>query len=478
MSRIGFTLTGIERQLLTSLARSNANIALSTFRMATGHKINAAGDDPSAFVQLSGLQSQLGGVSAAMANVARADEMLSQTLSAMTEIQTQLGVVRAELVKDANHALTPDQRAAGQNIINAAIARITELAGTQIDGKTPLSGAADYLYSGRDFNQVAAIRVRSLAAQGQTISGTVSSAATKAELAYTGNASNQITADAVFTLSGARGATVISVAAGDSLAAAAAKVNDSSYLTGVTASVDTGTHVLTFNSVDYGAQAKAAIAVSSGAFATVGNIAGANAAAVINGQTISSSSSNVQGNRFSISQNGFDFDIEFQSGFTGAFNQIAVSGDALTFALDPNIGRRSTLSISGMYPVELGGASGTLDRLASGGSLSGLGGNTAQAIRVVDEALGDLTRAAAEVSGFHDASVESASVLMTALQSDLQDAIDVLDKTDDNEEIDLIAHYQVLADNAVSGLMILNLQRQSIVDMIRSIADLPPVAFY
>jgi flagellin len=472
MSRIGNTLSGVERQLLNSLARSNANIAMSTLRMTTGHKINSPADNPSAFVQLSGLQSQLSNASAAMNNITVAGSMITQVQAAISGIQTQLGVIRTELAKDVNHTLTPDQRAASQNAIDAAITQVNKLAATQIYGKSPLSGAGNYDFSGRDSSQVTGVQVHNLVTQGQTISGTVTSTATHAELTYTGDSSDLVTDTAVFTLSGSRGSAVVSVTAGDTLASVAATVNNNSYLTGVTASVDAGAHELILTSVDYGSQAKTEIAVSSGAFVTTGDTAGTNASAVINGQTIDATSSSVNGNSFSINDNGFSFDIEFKAGFTGGFNQITVSGNALTFALSPDLNQRSTLAISGMYAAELGGASGSLDQLATGGSLSGLGNNTAQAIRVVDEALGDATVVSGNVNGFYKSAITSASTLMTALQTDLQKEIERIDKTDDAQESTLIAHYQVLASNALSSLSILNHQQEEIAYMIRSIAGL------
>lgn len=478
MSRIGYTLSGVERQLLTSLARSNAQIAMSTLRMTTGHKINSPGDDPSAFVQLSGLQWQMSNASAAMNNISAAGSMVTQMQSAISGIQTQLGVIRTELMKDVNHSLTPDQRAASQNTIDAAIKQINTLAGTQINGKTPLSGAGNYDFSGQDPSQVASVQVNNLVAGGQTISGSVTSTATQAQLTYTGDASNLVTDDAVFTLSGSRGSTVISVTTGDTLDSVATKVNNNSYLTGVTASVDAVGHKLNFTSVDYGSQAKTEIAVSSGTFATVGDTVGTNATAIINGQTYDATSSNVSGNSFSVNDNGFSFDIEFKPGFTGSFSTITVSGDALTFALSSNLGQRSTLAVPGMYGVELGGASGSLDQLASGGSLSGLGNNTAQAIRVVDEASGDVTRVSGGVGGFYKSAIQSASTLMSDLQTNLQKSIDRIDKTDDTQENALIAHYQILADNALSSLTILNHQQQAVVDMIRQIAGLPNSGWY
>jgi flagellin-like hook-associated protein FlgL len=473
MSRIGYTLSGIERQLLLNLSRSDAQIAMSTLRKATGHKINSPADNPSAFVQLSGLQSQLSNVSATLNNIQAAEGMVSQTQDGIASIQTQLGIIRTELLKDVNHTLTPDQRAAAQNTIDAAIKQINVLAGTRYDGKATLSGAGDFTYSGRDSSQVALVQVQQYSIpREQTIYGSVTSAATQAQLTYEGDLDDKVTSTATFTLTGTSGDQVITATAGDTLQSVADKVNNSSYTTGVTASVDTGNHHLIFTSVDYGSQAKAQIVVSSGSFITTGDTTGTNASGVINGQTISADSGQVSGNRFSVNDNGLVFDIQFTPGFTGTFNQITVSGSALTFALSTDLYRTSTLAIPGMYAPELGGASGTLDQLATGGSISGLDANTAQALRVVNESLGNVTRISGAVDGFYNSAITSASNLMTKLQTDLQKQIDTIDKTDDQAEDANIAHYQALADNAVSGLAILNYQQQAIVDMIRQIAGL------
>jgi flagellin-like hook-associated protein FlgL len=478
MSRIGSTLSGVERQLLASLAASNAQIAMSTLRMTTGHVINAASDNPDAFFQLSGLQSQMSNVTNTLGNVTAADGMVSQIKTAVASIQTQLGVIQDELKKDIEHTLTPDQRADAQDKIDQAIAQIRLLAESKISGTTPLGGAGDFFYAGRDSSQVAKIQVYNILAQNQTISGTVTSAATQAEVAYTGDAGNLVTADATFTLAGQRGSTVISVTTGDTLASVATKVNDSSYATGITATVDTGAHEIVFTSVDYGSQAKTEITVSSGTFATVGNTTGTNASAVINGETISADSTQVVGNSFSLNQNGLSYTIEFQPGFTGSFNQITVTGSALTFALSTDMYRTSTLAVPGVFPEELGGVSGTLDQLATGGSLAGLGSNTAQALRVVSESLGNMTVVSGNVNGFYNSAIKSSSGLLTGLQTELQKSIDSIDKTDDDAEIANIDYYQALASNATSGLMILNQQRQGIVDLIRQIAGLSTFNLY
>jgi ACT domain-containing protein len=56
----------------------------------------------------------------------------------------------------------------------------------------------------------------------------------------------------------------------------------------------------------------------------------------------------------------------------------------------------------------------------------------------------------------------------------LQDSIDAIDKTDDAEEVTIQAYYQGLAANSLSGLAILDQQRQQVVNLLQQIAGLSP----
>lgn len=469
MSRIGVTLSGIERSLLNRLAEANAAATLSTLRLATGSKINYPSDEPSAFVTLSGLQSRLGTVTAAVSNVTAAGSMVTQAQSTLDSIRTQLNAIRTELLKDEDHSLTAAERAEAQANIDAAITQIETLAATEIGGRRLLDGSADFDVSGRDSDQVTDLSVYSTGGSAVTVSGSVTQAATQATLSFTGD-SGQVGTSAAFTLTGDSGSVEITVTAAEGLSTLETEINDNSHKTGVTASL--AGNVLTFRSVGYGTDAQMSVVVTTGTFA----VAGGNGDGTANGTdataTIGGLDYTGDGNRFAINENRVRYTIEFVGGFSGSFDPISVDGDALTFALSPDLSHRSTLAIPSLLPAWLGGPSGALSDLAEGGSLSGLSEKTSQAIRVVDEALGDLSRIEGAVDGFYNASISSASELLSDLQDDLADAIDQVDLVDDQEETARLAYYQDLAANGVAGLAILRQQRSGIVNMIQQIAGL------
>ncbi len=465
MSRISAQLSGLERTLLNRLAESQTAIAMSTLRKTTGKNINRAADDPSAFVKLSQLQSQLTAASKATANATTAAQ-----LTALAETETGLIAAQLQTIRDAllDDQLTPEQ---AQAVIDQALAAIDESAAASIGGRNWLGGGAQYAVSNVNQDQVAEIQV-SAAVSGRQIHAVVTQTASQAQLSYQGDGDDKVTADAQFVLSGRRGEINVSVTAGQSLQSLADEINQKSYLTGVTAAVNASEHTLTFTSVDYGSRATARVDVLSGSFVVSGGdehgfAQGDNAQAVINNAQYEG-----DGNRFDIDQNGLRFSIEFTAGFTGETSTMIISGEPLRFALDPNLGSSVLLSLPDLHAARLGGPSGTLDQLATGGPLSVASGNKAQAIRVVDEASAKLGLAQAKLGGFAQATVNTAVNYLNDLTETLSDAVDQIDQVNVPREDALISHYQALASNALAGLTILNQQRTAVVELIRRIAGL------
>ena len=118
----------------------------------------------------------------------------------------------------------------------------------------------------------------------------------------------------------------------------------------------------------------------------------------------------------------------------------------------------------------MGGASGTLNQLITGGTFAGLNTNAPTAVRIIDEALAELTLVEARVDSFADQTIASSSALLTGMITNLSTAIDSIDKVDEEEESTLLAKNQALSANVLASLQILTGQRASILSLIQSIA--------
>jgi flagellin len=466
LGRIGATISGVELRLLNQLQEANNAAALNALRLATGKKINSPADNPTAFVNLSELETQRSAVTSALANVTEASSIVSQVQLTLDEIRTQLDTIRAKAVEDENQGLSASQRAANQAAIDEAIDQIAELANTTINGRRLLDGSAHYVVSGVNAAEIAEVQVISLGPNtSKTISGTVTTVAEQAQYAHDDPDNDGRLDDAVsFNVTGSKGTVTITGINNETYASLASKINLESHLTGVTASVSGDD--LIFTSVEYGSDQTVAVTVNSGTF-TAGSDTGVDAVATIDGKTYTG-----DGNRFEITDNGFHAKIRFEGGFSGAFDDFTISGDALSFALTADSASRSVVSLPSVQPVFLGGLSGTLDQLKTGGTLAGLNTNAPPAIRVVDEALAKLTEIEGLVEGFADAAINSSSALLNALGENLDDAIDDVNLVDEDEEDLLQSKNEGLASNALSGLTVLNQQRTSILSLIQQIAGL------
>ena len=462
MSRIGATLSGFQLRLLDLHASATAAENLNYLRLASGERIQAPRDNVSGFIALSQFQTDLTKVRQAQANVSAASQVVSAAQLVIDEIRTQLDSIRDLAIADQDQALTADQRSANQAEIDAAITEINRLATTSTGGRRLLDGSADFRKAGINNSQVFDLEVYSLGrASSQSITGNITSAATRATRTYSGSGGNT-TAAATFTLSGLRGSTSISVANNENLTAVRDRINNDSHLTGITATASGNN--LTFTSVDYGSRARVDIAVVSGTFNTAGTGIGDDGVATLNGRTVTG-----DGNRFSVNVDGFRFALESAAGFTGALNAITVDGPALTFNLSSDIRDQAVLALPGLQAARLGGLSGRLDQLQTGGTFAGLDGNTATAVRIVDEAIGRLTRAEGLADGFADLVIAASSDLLTDLDVNLNDAINSINQVDDDRESALLARNEALAENALISLANIAAQQQLSIDLFRSV---------
>jgi flagellin-like hook-associated protein FlgL len=464
--RIGATISGIELKLLNSIAESTAAANENAIRIATGQRVRSPSDDPATFVKIVKLEGRISKVQSAASRVDAASANAAQTQLTLDSIQTQLTAIRTALLTDEDQSLSSSQRDAKQAEIDTAIELINSLAATEIGGRSRLDGSTNFTISGKRDHQIQRLEVYSV--EENEIFGTVTTRAQRGTITYTG-ASGNIQSNASFTLTGKQGSTAVTVTSGETLVAAAARINLDSHDTGVVAEVSNDT--LTFRTVDYGENATIAVAVSSGTFAVAGGngdgtAQGIDAIARLNGATLTG-----DGNTFNYNQAGLAFRLEFAGGFEGQFATVGVTDDGVDrYSLSTDLTRIDKLGLPGLQAPRLGGLSGSLDQLLTAGDLSGLATNTSQAIRVIDEAIGQVTRIQGRVDGFADAAIDSASSLLSGFEDALETALDAVNKADETEEAALLSQNNALIDNAISSLSILSQQRSSMVDLLRALA--------
>lgn len=467
--RIGATISGIERRLLDSLSAANAAANQNAIRLATGKKVNKPADDPAAFTRISALDNQLSEVVLAASRVDQATTIAASTQLTVDQILTELGKIKTALLADEDQSLTSTQRDEKQAEIDAALAKINDLAATEIGGRRRLDGSTDFTANGIRDHQIERLEVYDSSAAAE-IFGTVTTRAERGRLTYTGLL-GQTTSAATFTLTGAEGSTTISVTLSESLSSVAAKINQDSHKTGVTAEAINDT--LTFRTVEYGENATIAINVSSGSFNVSGGNGdgtanGVNALATINGVALEG-----DGNTFVRRHHDVSYRLTFKGGFEGQFAPITVSNQSVDrFSLNTDVSIVDQLGMFGLQTGQLGGLSGSLAELATGGALAGLSTNTSQGLRVIEEAIGQATRAKGRIDGFADSTVGSADTLLDGLKDSLQTALDNLNQVDDDEEEALQAANNVLVQNAVASLAILEQQRTDMLSILRAMAGI------
>ena len=467
--RIGASLIAAQQRILASLAAANAAAALSTLRLSTLQRINRPSEDPAAFLQIQALARDQAVVQVGISRVNSAANVGAQLELKIAAAMTQLDTIREKLLEDAGSSLSVAERAALQLEIDAAIEQIDSLSRSEIGGRKMLDGSVDFTVTGQNPAQVQNVRVFRFPGDA-SFSGSVSAAATQAALTYTGTLGNTSGA-ATFTLTGDEGSAVISVASGQSLTNVRDAINAVSDETGVTASVSgLLNNTLTLSSVGYGDHATVAVNVTSGTFAVTGGNGdgtanGTDATVIING-----SAASAEGNHVTYATNGLHVTFDLVAAYTGDISAISVSDDrVLRFALGTGTDV-TTLALPSIHSVFLGGTSGRLDQLASGGAYSGLGDNTDAALAIVDEAIGELTVTQGHVAAFNGITVASSAALLDDLDVSLAAALDDLNGVNVAQESASLARSQLLADSALAALAILQRLQVNSLTLIQQLA--------
>ncbi|WP_425400529.1 flagellin [Aeoliella sp.] len=282
-------------------------------------------------------------------------------------------------------------------------------------------------------------------------------------------ATNGIDQDVVLQLAGSTGAEVLSFEAGTSLELLVNGINAVSDATGVTAEANGTNDGLVFTSSGYGSGAIVDVDIieedASGAFTAAldqgARAIGSDIVATVNGITATG-----DGNRLSINTATLDLSTSVETDFVGAI-EFDITGGGALFQLGPDVvsNQQARLGITSVNTAALGGASGRLYQLGTGGS-SQLSGDTTAAAQIVGEAIDQITSLRGRLGAFQRTTLETNKNALNDTLTNLTEAESTVRDADFAAETAELTRSQILVQSGTRVLAISNQNPQNVLALL------------
>lgn len=278
---------------------------------------------------------------------------------------------------------------------------------------------------------------------------------------------NTLNADTVVEIAGNKGMEVFNFRSGTSVNQMVAAINLVSDATGLAAIQSMG--VMTLTSSDYGSKALAAITVTSEG--SGGTFKSSLSATRVNGTDIQASINGVQanadGNTMSINTATLDMTLTVAASTTGAF-QFVISGGGALFQLGPDVvsNQQARIGITSLNTARLGGNSGKLYELASGGSAA-LATNPSKAAAIVDEVITKVTSLRGRLGAFQRTTLETNINSLSDTMENLTAAESSIRDADFAAESAALTRAQILVQSGTAVLAIANQNPQNVLALLR-----------
>lgn len=277
-----------------------------------------------------------------------------------------------------------------------------------------------------------------------------------------------LASDVVFELQGTTGSEVFSVSAGTTIDELVSQINLVSDATGITAVANLQTLELT--SSDYGSDAVVDLRVieedAAGTFTTeIGagiRDTGADISAKVNGVDASGN-----GNSLNINTATLDLAITVDDGSSADFG-FTIGGGGALFQLGADVvgNQQARIGINSVNTARLGGPSGKLFQLASGGSAS-LSSDPNAAARIVTEAIDQVTGLRGRLGAFQSTTLESNLVSLSETQANLLEAESSIRDADFAQESANLTRAQILVQSGTNVLSLANQNPQNVLSLLR-----------
>src|SRR5690606_32681190 len=273
--------------------------------------------------------------------------------------------------------------------------------------------------------------------------------------------------DVVFELAGKDGTEVFNVKAGASITDLVNQINSVSDATGVTAAANGTT--LEISSSGYGSNSFVEINVlqeatggTFGAAIDAGTRAtGTDVVAKVNGIDAFA-----DGNNLSVNTATLDATIDVQAGFIGDIGFTITGGGAL-FQLGPDVvsNQQARLGITSVNTSSLGGVSGKLYQLQSGGTAD-LRTDLTTAANIVEEAITQVTSLRGRLAAFQRTTLDTNKNAMKDTLAKLTKAASSIRGADFAEETANLTRAQILVQSGTRVLSISNPNPQNVLALL------------
>ncbi|NOX53294.1 MAG: hypothetical protein GXP27_02425 [Planctomycetes bacterium] len=467
MSQISsiLNLTSSQLQAVLRIQQLTQAIAQNSQRLNTMKQINSAADDPSGLVHASLLQMELTAAETTSDGLAQANALLSTADSTANQILSNLQEARSLALEAAGGTLSASDVAANQVEIDSLLRAIDSLARTEFNGQRLLDGSSGFRVSGYDSSEILDVDVLDKqTADDVSVSINVTTQATQAHEEYNGGS---LTQDTTVVVTGPDGTATVSLSSGATTDDIAEAFNAVTYLTGITATrVDSTT--VEFDTVDYGSDATITMEVTQGSFSLdpTASSDGTDAVATINGQTVTA-----DGTTFSYTSSQISLQIEVDPTASGSLTPFTVSGEGLEFVIGTSAANRARIGLPKLTTTSLGGITGKLSSVISGGSNTLTGGRAAEALKIIDDAIEDVTRAEAIIGSFQQYTIGAASNVMESVIENTSSALSAIQDADVALETALLTNNQLLLQTAYQALSITSLNSQNVLSLLTSLTS-------
>src|SRR3982751_3902908 len=264
MSRINTNVSSLIAQRV--LAKNNSDLNSSLQRLSTGLRINSGADDPAGLIASENLKSEQQGITQAIDNANRANNIVGTAEGGLSEVSNLLTQLQSLASATANSGgLSKEEKDANQLQVDSILNTINRISqSTSFQGTKLLNGNYAYTTSGVASTSFDNVQINSARIPDGATVAVVVQVVTSAQTGRVTYATGTLTDNVTIEVGGNGGPEQLSFASGTPVSSIATAINGVTTATGVSATVSGGS--LYVNSTEFGAAQFVSLKTIAGTF--------------------------------------------------------------------------------------------------------------------------------------------------------------------------------------------------------------------